>query len=275
MARSKNKNILKQPATVAAIVAVAIIIFVLLFGSSGQTAKFYAVQKTTQVQPIKISQPIMKTACAPSAEICNLLDDDCDNKIDEGLPLHIHYLDNDRDNYGSDFAPIRNCYQAIQGFVAKGGDCNDANAAIKPGMPESCNLLDDDCDKLVDEDFDKDGDGYFDRVACAGSGVAKFDCDDSDANINDAAQEVCGDNKDNNCNGQADENCAAQQQPAPACVPSNEVCDKIDNDCDNSIDEDFDRDGDGSVNGPGCGVYYAQQDCDDLDAAKYPGNGCP
>jgi hypothetical protein len=56
--------------------------------------------------------------------------------------------------------------------------------------------------------------------------------------------EVCGDLKDNDCDGQVDEQCEASCEdgtapPAecPACSPSPEVCDGKDNDCDGEVDE--------------------------------------
>jgi len=52
--------------------------------------------------------------------------------------------------------------------------------------------------------LDADGDGYTAVGACSGS---KDDCNDNDATINPGAAEVCGDGKDNNCNGIIDENC--------------------------------------------------------------------
>lgn len=45
---------------------------------------------------------------------------------------------------------------------------------------------------------DSDGDGYF----------AIKDCDDNDARINSGAVEICGDSKDNNCDGRIDEGCS-------------------------------------------------------------------
>jgi len=44
---------------------------------------------------------------------------------------------------------------------------------------------------------DNDGDGFLDDT----------DCDDSDAAINTSKAEICGDGKDNNCDGQVDEGC--------------------------------------------------------------------
>jgi len=52
--------------------------------------------------------------------------------------------------------------------------------------------------------LDADGDGFTAVGACSGT---MDDCNDSDATINPGAEEICGDGKDNNCNGKVDENC--------------------------------------------------------------------
>jgi hypothetical protein len=49
----------------------------------------------------------------------------------------------------------------VDGFTPEEGDCDDANPAVHPGAPETCNDRDDDCDGVVDEDTglpDTDGD---------------------------------------------------------------------------------------------------------------------
>jgi hypothetical protein len=78
-----------------------------------------------------------------------------------------------------------------------------------PDEKEDCNGLDDNCNGLVDEGLDQDGDGF---TECS----ERPDCNDDPAKggaqIHPDAEELC-DGIDNNCNGQTDENtvdCAKQ-----------------------------------------------------------------
>lgn len=52
---------------------------------------------------------------------------------------------------------------------------------------------------------DADNDGYTKTNPC-GLGTQN-DCSDTDPTVNPGATEICGNNKDDNCNGQTDENC--------------------------------------------------------------------
>ncbi len=54
---------------------------------------------------------------------------------------------------------------------------------------------------------DQDGDGYLPNNKC-GYG-AQGDCNDNNAAINPGATEICGNNIDDNCNGQVDEDCGS------------------------------------------------------------------
>jgi hypothetical protein len=92
--------------------------------------------------------------------------------------------------------------------VGRRGDCDDTRATSGPGMPEiPGNLLDDDCDGLVDETdagptpnaVDNDGDGWTPEDG---------DCDDTSETghlVSPDMPEICGDGLDNDCNGVADD----------------------------------------------------------------------
>lgn len=89
-----------------------------------------------------------------------------------------------------------------------GDDCDDHDDSVYPGAPEACgDGIDSNCDLRPDiacgGEMDRDGDGF---------GSALFgdsDCNDFDSRINPLSAEVCGDGVDNDCNGVADDGCAA------------------------------------------------------------------
>ncbi len=129
-------------------------------------------------------------------------------------------------------------------------DCDDANGAVHPNATEVCNGVDDDCDGLIDEDFDSDGDGY----ATCSDDPSLRDCDDTNAGVNPGAAENCGvdgtgNGIDDDCDGYIDEGCNpctttdvdgdGYSQCDGDCNDTNpdvhpgatEVCDGLDNDC--------------------------------------------
>jgi formylglycine-generating enzyme required for sulfatase activity len=231
------------------------------------------------------------------AEACgDNIDNDCDTQIDEGCQVPA-CTDADGD-----------------GYYAEGGcgtvvDCNDTDAAISPGVAEVCNdSIDNDCDGRIDEDCapptctDADKDGFHAESGCDNAFYQGVDCDDTNREINPYADEVCGDGKDNDCDGEVDEGCsgtactdtdgdgyyaqdgcgtAVDCDDADAAVHPQgaEVCnDGVDNDCDGQVDEGCsgtactDADGDGYYAEAGCGNAFLQgTDCDDTDPDVYPG----
>jgi hypothetical protein len=82
-------------------------------------------------------------------EICNLVDDNCDDTVDEGFATEPFWTDDDDDNWGvgAEFAA---CMQPPS-TARKDGDCDDADAGINPAAAEVCgDGIDQNCDKADD-----------------------------------------------------------------------------------------------------------------------------
>ena len=164
---------------------------------------------------------------AISAE-CGLFD--C-NDFD-GLGVNTYtYLDADGDGYGSQQG------DCSADAVNSSGDCEDDDPTIHPGADEVCDEIDNDCDLDIDEDDDDlvdgtfyypdtDRDGYGrpsdnPRLECVSPGDTWADngddCADGDDEINPDATEVCGNDEDDDCNGEVDESC---NEPEPTNPPA-------------------------------------------------------
>ena len=92
------------------------------------------------------------------------------------------------------------------GYSVVLGDCDDTDSSVHPLADEWCDGVDNDCDRVVDESSaldaqvfwqDLDGDGYGDATvtvtACSvpeGHVQDATDCDDDDADIHPAAEEI-------------------------------------------------------------------------------------
>lgn len=139
-----------------------------------------------------------------TGEVCNGLDDDCDGNIDEGVKT-TYYRDTDGDGYGQDNDTIESCSPGRDYSATQGGDCDDSDGAINPGVRmDDCDQTDNDCDGVVDEDgtdtryHDGDDDGYGDPndtvIGCLFPSdyiSNNGDCDDTDAEVNPGANERC------------------------------------------------------------------------------------
>jgi hypothetical protein len=184
--------------------------------------------------------------CAPqdaaissaAEEICDLIDNDCDGKVDE------------------DQATLAcgkgQCFHTLS-------SCLDGNVQICDPMEgatlESCDGIDNDCDGLVDEDLGSTtcGAGACLHTITNCQQGQPITCDPQEG----AGPEIC-DGLDNNCDGKTDEelgttSCGKGQclKTIPACIggveqdcnpfagATPEVCDGIDNDCNGDKDDNL------------------------------------
>jgi hypothetical protein len=93
---------------------------------------------------------IVQTGIGPTSEVCDGLDNDCNEAADDNAgDAPTWYADDDDDGYGSALA-AQAC-TAPAGYVENNTDCNDGSGAVYPGAAEICNAVDDDCDGQVDE----------------------------------------------------------------------------------------------------------------------------
>ena len=166
--------------------------------------------------------------CAPGStyihpgapEVCDRRDNNCDGLEDKANPIltdgTVYSKDADGDGYGDDAATMVSCSD-VSGYVATGGDCDDSEASAYPSAVECCDAIDNDCNGSVDDDVayvdwyaDTDGDGYGDDgdvtndcIRPSGYVLLSGDCDESAPATNPAANEVCDDGMDNDCDGRA------------------------------------------------------------------------
>ena len=81
-----------------------------------------------------------------ASEICDGLDNNCNNNIDEGLNFVTYYTDADNDGYGTTTSSTL-CENPGAGFCTNNEDCNDNNALINPSATEILdNGIDENCD---------------------------------------------------------------------------------------------------------------------------------
>ncbi len=206
-------------------------------------------------------------------ELCDGLDNDCDNEADDGTTEIDWYPDVDGDGWGNASGMVIDQCEQPRGHVSRAGDCADSEPNVNPGVPDTvCDGVDQDCDTRIDEGTlrlgwydDTDGDGYpggAAMVTCmdpgAGWSRAATDCDDDDDAINVDATETC-DGVDQDCDYMTDEGLGmsvtcgmgACQRTVNTCMDGatmsctpgmagTEICDgtTTDEDCDGHTDEE-------------------------------------
>ncbi|HJN74626.1 MAG TPA: MopE-related protein [Myxococcota bacterium] len=198
-------------------------------------------------------------------EICDGIDNDCDEDIDEDVLLWI-YADADEDGYGDPTTGVESC-ETPDGWSPDGTDCDDTSDDVNPGAEEACDEADNDCDGEVDEDVlltfyaDVDADGYGDRTstveACSvptGFSEDHTDCDDTNSDVNPGEDEICN-SIDDDCDGDTDESSAIDATTWYA-------------------DSDTDSYGDATTSRVACtqpsGFVEDDTDCDDTSADVNP-----
>ncbi len=156
-----------------------------------------------------------------SPEECDNIDNNCNNEVDENLPIYAYFIDTDEDGFGSIDSIIETCSEMIPpGFAGNANDCDDTNPMIHPNAIEVCDSIDNNCNMLVDDgiqyytfyfDGDEDGFGTPDSLmeTCnenlpMGFVDNNLDCDDTNAMVNPDSPEEC-DNIDNDCNTLVDD----------------------------------------------------------------------
>ena len=287
-----------------------------LCGATG----FYSATKAGDCNDNDVtSNPGLSEKCGDSK------DNDCDGDLDEAgcVGCVNYYQDEDGDGFG---LAVPACLSAPSGTykATKSGDCDDKEKAISPAATETCNGVDDDCDGDADEvnatgcatyfaDADKDSYGVgVGSCLCKAAGALTAskdgDCDDKDEAVHPAALEVCGNGKDDNCQGgEGDKDakgCTVYYQDADGdgagtsvqqcqCSPSGTFTAKQAGDCDDKdpamsanlqekCKDNKDNNCDGKVDEAGCvgcQVYFEDKDGDGfgvesasqcLGAAAYP-----
>jgi hypothetical protein len=216
-------------------------------------------------------------------EVC---DDGIDNDCNGGT---LDIFDNDADGATcvvdcDDDDPSLNLDDADEdGFTSCDGDCDDSVPEVNPSATDSCDGIDNNCDGVVDEDFDLDEDGF---STCADPP----DCNDSNPDVNPGAPEICNDGVNNDCDpgtpdifdGDADgaacdDDC---DDDDPTSYPgAGELCDGNDNACSGSVPtNEKDIDGDGFVSCDGWTDIQGDDpeilgggDCDETDTDTFPG----
>ncbi|MGM0555922.1 MAG: MopE-related protein [Myxococcota bacterium] len=247
----------------------------------------FAGGKLTCDENCRLETSDCRNDCEP--EICDGLDNDCDDRVDENLTTR-----------ACGESDIGACVYGRQS--CKDGAWTECSGALRPST-EVCDGVDNDCDGIVDEGLTR---------TCGDNNIGQCDygeevCQNGEwgacTNTIEPTPEIC-DGIDNDCDGNIDEglkrpcgsNVGICERGEQVCQegawgecqgdvePTDESCNNEDDDCDGSTDEgvktmyyeDIDGDGWGGNSISACspsGSFQLLQggDCDDRNSSVYPG----
>ena len=88
-------------------------------------------------------------------EICDGIDNDCDDNTDENdaIDRSVWFIDEDNDGFGSSEGTMVSCSQPVD-YEQNANDCDDDIDTVNPNADEICDGIDNDCDGLDDMDED-------------------------------------------------------------------------------------------------------------------------
>jgi len=233
-------------------------------------------------------------------EMCDGVDNDCDNDVDEdnAVDAATWYFDGDDDGFGVTSDTLVMCDQPTD-YVADPGDCDDADPDRNPGEAEVCDPsnVDEDCNGLADDadpgvsnrtawHWDLDGDTYGDETRTTWSCdqpplhvLDGTDCNDGATAIHPGAVEIPDDHIDQDCTGVDAVTCFVDWDQdtfgtdlGTTTVAADGSCDTADQESDDDTDcDDTNPDAyPGAIEIPLDGV---DQDCDGSDAGTCPLDG--
>ncbi len=194
--------------------------------------------------------PGCEYACVPAGvEVCDEIDDDCDGTVDEGFdldadPVHCGRCGRSCAAERAETACVDGDCRLVacaEGFVDLDGDLQTGcEYACVPRGVEDCDEVDDDCDGMVDEGFDLQGDpdncglcglgcGFLNALAlCVEGRCTAGACDPGFVDLDDVpgceyactpsvdGAELCN-GADDDCDGIVDERVGPDGAPLPEC----------------------------------------------------------
>ena len=190
-----------------------------------------------------------------SIEVCDGIDNDCNDEVDEGegpgINGAIYFLDADGDGVGTEDV-IKEACSLPEGYSSLFGDCDDQSPYTNIGVAYREEDL-----SLCMTDVDGDGYGAMEAPLFGASGN---DCNDTDSVIYPFAPEVVADGVDQNCDalelcfldedgdgfGSSNTILGTQTVSSDPSSPSFSFCDSV-------------------------GMVKNQDDCDDVAANIFPG----